>query len=159
FQAMLATHGRAQTAAAKTRTLTEQFTAARREFDAKLTAIAGETEAKIVEAEDRAKIEVQTGKATVDGLGELISQTLTETFPLLQGVNKLIRDAVKLEESTTSFISTTVADDLSAIEKRVQSIFKTASGAAKRIGGRMRSKEGKAQIAAITDGLGRLEKL
>ena len=159
FQAMLATTARERAAEAKTKALVEQFAAARREFDAKLVTVANESEAKIVESEDRAKTEVQTGKATVEDLGELISQTFTETFPLLQGVNKLMRDGVKLEETTTSYVSTTQPGDLDAIEKRAQSAFKTATAATKRIGSRMRTKEGKAQIAAMTDGLGRLEKL
>ena len=107
FQAMLATTARERAAEAKTKALVEQFAVARREFDAKLVAVANESEVKIVESEDRAKTEVQTGKATVEDLGELISQTFTETFPLLQGVNKLMRDGVKLEETTTSYVSTT----------------------------------------------------
>ena len=138
LRARLAAHSREKTATAKMQVLMEQFGVERRAFDAMLTAMAGETETKMVEAEDQAKIDVQTGAATVAGLGNLISETLTETYPLLQGVNKLTRDAVKLEEATTSYVAATQPDDLGAIEKRAQAIFKTSAAAMKRIAGRMR---------------------
>jgi len=159
FQDLLATHARERAAEAKTRGLIAQFAAARREFDALLVATAAESEAKIVESEDRAKIDVQTGKATVEDLGNLISHTLTETFPLLQGVNKLMRDGVKLEETTISYVNTTQAADLGAIEKHAQGLFQSATGATRRIASRMRTNDGKQQVAKIIELLGKLEKL
>ena len=159
LRARLAAHSREKASTARTQGLMEQFTAERRAFDALLTTVAGETEVKMVEAEDRAKIEVQTGAATVEGLGNLISETLTETYPLLQGVNKLLRDVVKLEEATTSYLATVQPDDLGAIAKRAQAIFKTSTAATKRIAGRMRSAEGKKRVADIAQGLDKLEKL
>jgi hypothetical protein len=155
----IAASSREKAATARSQGLIEQFNAQRRDFDALLTAVGGEAETKMVEAEDRAKIEVQTGAATVEGLGNLISETLTETYPLLQGVNKLIHDVVKLEEATTSYIGTDIPDDLGAIAKRVQAIFKTSTAATKRIGGRMRSADGKKRVAEIAQGLDKLEKL
>src|SRR5262245_1203309 len=89
LQARRAAHSREQLSAAKTNDLLERFKVERGAFDAMLTSIAGEAETKIVEAEDRAKIEVQTGAATVEGLGELIAQALNETYPLLQGLNRM----------------------------------------------------------------------
>jgi hypothetical protein len=153
----IAASSREKAATAKSQGLIEQFNTQRRAFDALLTAVGGEAETKMVEAEDRAKIEVQTGAATVEGLGNLISETLTETYPLLQGVNKLMRDVVKLEEATTSYVGTDVPDDLGAIAKRVQAIFKTSTAATKRVGGRMRSADGKKRVAEIAQGLDKLE--
>lgn|GEM_PF-1321576 len=159
LRARLDAHSSEKVAAARMRELTEQFSVERRAFDALLTAMAGETETKMVEAEDKAKIDVQTGAATVAGLGNLISETLTETFPLLQGVNKLTRDVVKLEEATTSYLAATQPEDLGPIEKRAQAIFKTSAAATKRIAGRMRSADGKKRVADIAAGLDKLEKL
>lgn len=159
LRGMLAAHTRKIEASAKTKSLIEEFSAARRDFDAKLAEMANAAEIKMIESEDGAKVEVQTGQATVESLGNIISKTLTETFPLLQGVNKLMRDAVKIEEATTIYANTKQPQDLDAIQKRVQSIFKTASAATKRIASRLRSEEGKQQVAVITDNLGKLEKL
>ena len=159
LRGMLAAHTRNIEASAKTRSLIEEFAAARRDFDAKLAEMANAAEIKMIESEDGAKVEVQTGQATVESLGNVISKTLTETFPLLQGVNKLMRDTVKIEEATTLYANTKQAEDLDAIQKRVESTFKTASAATKRVAGRLRSEEGKQQVAVITDNLGKLEKL
>jgi methyl-accepting chemotaxis protein len=158
LRARVAAHAHEKILTAKTQVLMEQFVAERRAFDALLTVVGGAAEAEMVEAEDRAKIEVQTGAATVEGLGNLISETLTETYPLLQGVNKLMRDVVKLEETTTSYVATTQSDDLGAIAKRAQAIFKTSTAATKRIVGRMRSADGKKRVADIAQGLDKLEK-
>jgi methyl-accepting chemotaxis protein len=56
-------------------------------------------------------------------------------------------------------VSTNIPDDLGAIAKRVQAIFKTSTAATKRIGGRMRSADGKKRVAEIAQGLDKLEKL
>jgi methyl-accepting chemotaxis protein len=159
LQARLAAHAREKALTTKIQGLTDRFGVDRRAFDATLAAVAGEAEVKMVEAEDRAKIEVQTGAATVEGLGNLISETLTETYPLLQGVNKLMRDVVKLEEATTSYLATMQPDDLGAIAKRVETLFKTSAAAIKRIAGRMRSSDGKKRVADIAEGLDKLDKL
>src|SRR5262245_45376392 len=81
LQARRAAQQRAQASAAKTNALLERFSVERNTFDSMLTAIAGVAETKIVEAEDKAKIDVQTGAATVEGLGTLIAQALNETYP------------------------------------------------------------------------------
>jgi methyl-accepting chemotaxis protein len=159
LRGMLAAHSRKIEASAKTRSLIEEFAAARRDFDAKLAEMANEAEIKMIESEDGARVEVQTGQATVESLGNIISATLTETFPLLQGVNKLMRDAIKIEEATTIYANAKQAEELDAIQKGVESIFKTAAEATKRIASRLRSDEGKQQVAVITDNLGKLEKL
>src|SRR5262245_38983824 len=112
-----------------------------------------------VEAEDRAKIEVQTGAATVEGLGELIARALNETYPLLQGLNRMMRDVVKLQETTTAYVATTESGDLDAIQKRAQTILKTANAAVKRMASRLRTDEGKKRIAQVTAGLDKLEQL
>mgnify|MGYP000479764074 CR=1 FL=1 len=57
---MLAAHTRNIEASAKTRSLIEEFSAARRDFDAKLAEMANAAEIKMIESEDGAKVEVQT---------------------------------------------------------------------------------------------------
>ncbi len=159
LQALLAMHARDLAANANTTMLVGAFEAARRSFDEKLAKMANDAEIEIVESEDRAKVSVQTGQATVDSLGGAFAQTLTETFPLLQGVNKLMRDAIKLQEATNAYVNTTQTDELDAIQKRAQSIFRTAAGATKRVASRLRTEEGKQQVATLSDSLGKLEQM
>jgi hypothetical protein len=66
LRARIAAQSREHITAARTQGLVEQFVAERRSFESSLTTVAGEAETKMVEAEDRAKIEVQTGAATVE---------------------------------------------------------------------------------------------
>ena len=154
---MLAAHFRGQTSEAVTRDRLTKFEADRREFDVLLTAVATEAETKIGASEDKAKTQVQAGAATVDWLGELFSQTLNETFPLLQGVYKLMRDTVKLQELGGSYVNQPDAAALAPIEQNVKATLRTATTGIRRFGGRLRTPEGKAQVGKITQSVTKLE--
>src|SRR5262245_18521380 len=93
LQDMLAANFRGRATEATTQERLAKFENERRAFDALLAALAAQAETKMGESEDKAKIQVQTGAASVDWLGELFSQTMNETLPQLQGVYKMMRDS------------------------------------------------------------------
>jgi methyl-accepting chemotaxis protein len=154
---MLAAHFRGQASEAVTRERLAKFEVDRRDFDVILTAVATEAETKIGASEDKAKTQVQAGAATVDWLGELFSQTLNETFPLLQGVYKLMRDTVRLQELAGSYVNQPDAAALPAIEQNVKATLRTATTGIRRFGGRLRTPEGKTQVGKITQSVTKLE--
>src|SRR5262249_48053383 len=154
---MVAAHFRGRTTEALTHERLARFEAERREFDALLAAGGGPAETKMTENEDKAKIQVQTGAATVDWLGELFSQTMNETLPMLQGVYKLMRDTVRLQEQAKSYANQADAAQLPAIEQEAKSTVKTAGTVTRKFSGRMRSQDGKAQVAKITQATAKLE--
>ncbi len=118
---MLAAHFRGRAADAITQDRVVKFEAERREFDALLASVATQAETTITESEEKAKTQVQGGAATVDWLGDLFSQTLNETFPLLQGVYKLMRDTVRIEELAKSYVNQADAAALPADRTEYQS--------------------------------------
>src|SRR5262249_41137983 len=98
-----------------------------------------------------------TGAATVEGLGEQYSQMMNETMPQQQVSYKLMRDATRLQELVKSYVNQRDAAALPAIEQDVKSALKVVVAAARKLGGRMRSAEGKTQIAKINQGIASLE--
>jgi predicted aminopeptidase len=79
----LAAHGRQLAATAATQARLEQYSARRRQVDALLLSVINRANGAINRYEDSAKVSVQTGAATVDSLGDLLSKLLNETFQAL----------------------------------------------------------------------------
>jgi methyl-accepting chemotaxis protein len=136
-----------------------QFETERRQLDLSARMLATQIETKMGEHEDKAKIQVQTETATVNSLGDLVSQTMNETFPLLQGMYKLMRESVRLQELAHGYANATEASVLSAIQHEVQTSLKTSSATIRRLGGRLHSDVEKAQATTMGQSLGRLENL
>src|SRR6202047_3524101 len=82
-----------------------------------LLALANRAEGQINAGEDEAKVRAQTGTTTVDELGELISNLLTEVYPVLQGASKVMHQVEQLDEMAKLIIAQTNPDDLLAIEQ------------------------------------------
>jgi len=79
----------------------------------------------------------------------LISESLTGTFPLVQGVYKLMRETIKLQETAKSYVSTAEPNVLKVVEGRAKTSFGAIANITRRIAGRMRSTDGKAQVASL----------
>jgi methyl-accepting chemotaxis protein len=154
---MLAAQFRVRTADAVTQQRLIKFETERRAFDGLLTTLAAQGETRMGESEDKAKIQVQTGAATVEWLGDLFSQTMNDTLPLLQGIYKLMRDSTKLQEVAKSYSNQLNATALPAIEQDAKSTLKAAVGGTRKFGGRLRSAEGKTQIANLMQAITNLE--
>jgi methyl-accepting chemotaxis protein len=157
LQDMLAAHFRGRATETAMRERLAKFEADRHAFDALLATIAAQAEAQMDESEAKARTQVQTGVATVEWLRELFSHTMNDTFPLLQAVNKLMRDTVELEDLANVYTSGRAAAELPAIEQEVKSILSADLAVARKLGERARSAEGKAQIAKIAQAIGGFE--
>ncbi len=158
LQAMLAAHIRDRKTAVTVEDRVTKFEADRREFDALLTTIATRAEALMTESEDKAKLQISLGTATVNGLGDLFSRTLDETYPLLQGLYKLMRDVVKVQEAATSYVNIAQLDDLTAVERRTTATLGTSKEVIDRLSVRLQTAEGKGYVAKFTDGIAKMTK-
>jgi methyl-accepting chemotaxis protein len=74
-----------------------------------------------------------------------------------QGVYKLMRDTVKLQELAGSYVNQPDAAALPAIEQNVKATLRTATTGIRRFGGRLRTPEGKTQVGKITQSVTKLE--
>ena len=143
-----------------TTVVNQQFAAFEKErqaLDEILASLIRQTEETMVTAEDQAKIKVQTQEATIEWLGGLFSETMTETYPALQQGYKLVRDLIGLQEIAKTYINAPAADKLAAIEKRAGDNFKSTSTVMRRLAGRMRTEEGKTTLAQLTQAFTKLE--
>src|SRR5262249_28051206 len=154
---MLAAHFRGRATDAATQERMAKFESDRRAFDGQLATLAAQAEIRMAESEDKAKIQVQTGDATVEWLGAQFSQTMNETFPVLQGVYKLMRDSVKVQDLGKTYVNQRNASALPAVEQDTKAALKAATTATRKFGGRLRSADGKAQVAAILQLITQLE--
>ena len=107
----------------------------------------------MVAVEDTAKMNIQAGKATVDSLGDMIAESMNETFPALQGAYRLMRDLAKLEELAKTARVATSVDAIAPLEQEAQRTIRTGGSALQRLASRLRSEEAKAKMAAARQGL------
>jgi methyl-accepting chemotaxis protein len=154
---MLAAQFRGRTAEATTQQRLIKFETERRAFEALLTTMAAQGETRMAESEDKVKTQIQAGAATVDWLGDQFSQTVNDTLPVVQGAYRLMRDSAKLQELAKSYSSQHNATALPAVEQSTKSTLKAAVTATRKFGGRLRSAEGKTQIANIVQAISNLE--
>ncbi len=156
--ALLTAHRQQQIASLAVQERLTLFEAERREFDALLRTITARGEALISQTRDRAALEVSLGRATVDGLNELFSTTMNEGYPLVQGLYKLTRDAVTLQEAATSYINITQPESLPAVERRATFTFDNANEVIERIAARLQSTEGQGYVKRFQAGLEQLHR-
>jgi methyl-accepting chemotaxis protein len=155
---MLASHAQQRMAAITVQDRLAQFEADRREFDSLLRTITARSEAAMSRARDQAGLSVSAGTATVDGLNDLFSTTMNEDYPMVQGLYKLTRDAVTLQEVATSYSNILQPEALLVIERRATLTFANAGEVIDRIAGRLQSAEGLGYVARFKTGLEDLRK-
>jgi HAMP domain-containing protein len=157
LERMMAASGREQTASAITKDRLAQFDAKHRAVTGILLALANRAEGELNRAEDQAKVQVQTGAATVDGLGELISGALTNIYPVVQNANKLMRETEQIDEAAHLLLAQTDQMRVAEIERDAQDSFKMIVTLSKKLAGRLRDADGKAELAKIQQGFADLE--
>ncbi len=131
----------------------ERFEQAKTALQKQLQELAADLEQRMVAVEDSAKMNVQAGKATVDSLGDMIAESMNETFPALQGAYRLMRDLAKLEELAKTARAATSLDAIAPLEQDAQRTIRTGGNALQRLASRLRSEEAKAKMAAARQGL------
>ena len=154
--ALLTAHRQQQIASLAVQERLRLFDTDRREFDSLLRTITARGEALISQTRDRAALEVSIGTATVDGLNELFSITMNEGYPLVQGLYKLTRDAVTLQEVATSYINITQPESLPGVERRATLTFDNANEVIERIADRLQTTEGQGYVKRFQDSLKQL---
>jgi methyl-accepting chemotaxis protein len=156
--ALLTAHRQQQIALVAVQERLTQFEADRRDFDALLRTITARGEAVMSRNRDQAALQISAGTATVDGLNDLFSSTLNEDYPLVQGLYKLTRDAVTLQEVATSFINIGQLESLLAVERRAALTFANAREVIERLAGRLQTAEGQGYVTKFAAGLEGLQK-
>ena len=83
---------------------------------------------------------------------------MNEAYPLVQGLYKLTRDAVTLQEVATSYINITQPEALLAVERRATLTFANADEVIDRMAGRLQTAEGQGYVTRFSSGLEGLQK-
>lgn len=122
-----------------------------------LTFLADRAEANVTKAEDVAKVQVQTRTATVDGLGDLISGMLNNTYPIVQNANRLLRELERTDDRAKVLSSLSGAEQLSAIEQDIRRSFRIIGSISKKLASRLRDSEGQESLTAIRQGFAEIE--
>lgn len=157
FDSMLSAHRREQAANLVTEQRIAHFGAQRRALDAILQALVNRAEGRITESEDEAKVKVQTGVATVDGLSDLFSNLLTQTYPIVQNAHRLLQESKQLDEMVDLLLLQTRPESVPALDQSMRDKFKTIESVTRRLAGRMRDGPGVAEIARIRQAVGAVE--
>jgi methyl-accepting chemotaxis protein len=155
---LLTAHRQQQIAQATVQDRLTQFEADRRDFDSLLRTITARGEAVMSQKRDQAGLQVSAGTATVDGLNELFASAMGEAYPLVQGLYKLTRDAVTMQEVATSYVSITHAEGLLAVERRATLTFANANEVVDRVAGQLQNPEGQGYVRRFKAGLADLQK-
>ena len=115
-------------------------------------------ETRMSEREDRAKTLIQSSRATVDSLGQVLDETFNESYPIIQGVTKLMRYTVLIQEAARGGIN--IDDDvhLVQVEKQIKQHLATARTLQNRVIARLPA-PAKAEFGKIREGFTNLETL
>ena len=154
---MLTIHQREQAAALDTKQRLIYFTARRRELDVILQDLVNRAEGRITKSEDEAKVDVQTGTATIDSLGNLISDLLTQAYPIVQNAHRLLQESKQLDDIVDLLLLQTDVQSVAALEKSMQGTFKIIESVIRRLAGRLRDAPGVAEIASIRQAIAAVE--
>ena len=122
-----------------------------------LLALANRAEGKITAGEDEAKVRAQITATTVDELGELISNLLTEVYPVLQGAYKVMHQVEQLDEMAKLIIAQANPEDLLATEQTANITFKTIDSVLAKLAGRLRDADGKDMLTRVRLGVAELK--
>jgi methyl-accepting chemotaxis protein len=155
--ALLTAHRQQQVAQVTVQDRLTQFEADRRDFDSLLRTITARGEAVMSAKRDQAGLQVSAGTATVDGLHELFDSAMGEAYPLVQGLYKLTRDAVTMQEVGTSYINITQPEALLAVERRAKLTFDNANEVVDRVAQQLHNPEGQGYVRRFKAALGELQ--
>ncbi len=132
------------------------FEAHRQQLDALLTAFISESEGAMAAREDRAKTLTQSGEATVEVLEGLLSETLTESYPIVQGAYKLIRYLIQMQDTARAYVGTGNAVQLAALEERFQQNTKASASLLRKLKSRAIASPSRQTVDAVAQGFAQL---
>jgi len=136
----------------------ERFDRQIHNLDALLFALATQSETRMSEREDRAKTLLQSSRATVDTLGQVLDETFNENYPIVQGVYKLMRYTALIHEAARSAINADGDVHLAQVERQIRQYLGTVKTLQNRVAVRLTG-PAKTEFGKVRDGFSDLEKL
>jgi len=118
-------------------------------IQSQLRQIAHQAEGAIAKGDDEAKVQVQTGTATIDNLRGLVSDVVTELLPALQSAHRLGTEVELLERAVKIPAALKDSQHLVAVESGIRAAFKNFASLLRRLAGRLRDPDGKRRIASL----------
>jgi methyl-accepting chemotaxis protein len=134
--------------AADTKNLAK-FETKRQSIDTMLSSLITTYDAKINFSEEQAKILVQSGDATPDGLMAIIDELFGQSYPMVQGAVILQTYLVKIQDTCKAYVNETDSGNLAAVEKKATDFFKKVSSRLKRMDSRAVTTEEKKSLETI----------
>ena len=126
---------------------------------AALHEIIAQMEARIIENEEIAKIQVQTGTATSDSLGVLFAQTISEQVWVLQSCYRILRATSQLAASVQRIGSVDALDRINSIEEEMRTTLKALPSLQRKMAGRLRAPQYQATLLQLGGSLERLQSI
>jgi len=154
---MLAVQKGVRAAALLSKQRLDRFSEERVELGEMLRSLSNRAEGRIAKSEDEVKVQVQTGVATVASLGTLFSDLLTQTYPIAQHANRLVYESNLLGNMVNSLMLQVDTQSVPALEQAMREAFKTSTAQLRRLAGRLRDVDGRAELARIQQGLSDVE--
>jgi diguanylate cyclase (GGDEF)-like protein len=122
-----------------------------------LVALSDRADGRMMQGEDETKVQIQTGTATVDALGERISDLLNGTYPVVQALRKLRREFEEIDDTVRWLMQVAAPDQLLAAEQRFKISFRRISAISKGLGSRLREPDAQAIVATLQRGFEEIE--
>jgi diguanylate cyclase (GGDEF)-like protein/PAS domain S-box-containing protein len=117
-----------------------------------LSAIVDRADGAIAESEEKAKIDSQTGNATVAKLADLVSELFTEINPRSRSAYAVMREIEQLDD-TVKLLAGSSSFAISDTERSITSTLKTTNLIMARLQGRLRDREGTEAFARLQQGI------
>jgi diguanylate cyclase (GGDEF)-like protein len=146
-----------QAADTATKERIDRLVGLRRELAGKLKALHDRAEAEINRFEDVAKVQVQTGAATVESLDKIIADLLSQLYPVVQYTGKLLTESEQFDDIIGLARSHTSVSSIDSLEEHTRALFKSIAAQVRRLAGRLRDQDGRAAVAEIRQGFAAVE--
>jgi methyl-accepting chemotaxis protein len=113
-----------------------EFEALRRKLDEQVGRLATRAESDMNEREDRAKTLVQSGSATTELLGAVISAIFEQSYPTVQNAYKLLRYQAQIQDTARQYLTETQAEKRASTRERFEKTLKASESVLKRLASR-----------------------
>jgi diguanylate cyclase (GGDEF)-like protein len=157
-EATIRTSERAHAAAAVVQAQHREFATIYTALQERLHSLINRAEGSMFKAEDEAKVEVQTRTATVDGLGDRLSDVLNGTYPVVQNATALLRLLEQIEEMLRRSALAS-PNEFAALEQKLRRAFHEAALVSRKLAGRLRGADDRQAMAAVQGALADLDRI
>ena len=136
---MIDAYGHSQRASASVIQRQARVNAALETVEKGLHDIGMRLETRIIENEEAAKVQIQAGAATIDGIGNLFAETVSGEIPLLQYSYRLTRATLDFQHLAQDAGSAQNGVVLASVQMSVNDLLKTSSGIVRKLSSRLRA--------------------